>query len=88
MGLDSSLQWAEKVGSDPTCVVNAIQIRMLNHLWQGNVRLADICRRDAELLRIQNATRQWSEGSHLPQEVAAHAAADDLTRPSRAASYA
>ncbi len=80
MGLDSSLQWAEKVGSDPTCVVNAIQIRMLNHLWQGNVRLADICRRDAELLRIQNATRQWSEGSHLPQEVAAHAAADDLTR--------
>jgi hypothetical protein len=80
MGLVSSLQWAEKVGTDPTCVVNAIQIRMLNHLCQGNVRLADICRRDAELLRIQNDTRQWSQGSHLPQEVAAHAAADDLTR--------
>lgn len=80
MGLESSLRWAQEVGSDPTCLVNAIQIRMLNYLWQGNVRLADVCRRDVELVRIQNDARQWSEGSHLPQEVAAHAAADDLTR--------
>jgi hypothetical protein len=80
MGLESSIEWAAKVGSDPTCAVNAMQIRMLHALWQGALETATRHGRQAEILRVQNSNRQWSEGSHLIVEVVAYAVLDDLTR--------
>ena len=60
--------------------VNGWITRMVYHAWLGQVREADRCRQRVELLRIQNSPRQYLEGGHLMPEIAAYAAASDLTR--------
>ena len=80
MGLDSALEYARKIETDPLHQVNALLIRMLHHLWQGDARAADSCKHQIELMRIQNSPRTLFEGTHLIGEIAAHAASDDLVR--------
>jgi hypothetical protein len=80
MGLDSTLAWAKAIEANPMYQVNAGLIRMVYHLWQGQVRDAEQCRQRVELLRIQNGSNQWLEGVHLMGEITAHAAALDLVR--------
>jgi len=80
MGLSSCLEYASKIESEPTLQVNAVQIRVLYHLWQGDFREALRLKHEIEILRIQNSPRQWYEGSHVLWQVTAFAAAEDLTR--------
>ncbi len=80
MGLDIALERARAIESDPLHKVNAVLITMLHHLWQGEVRAAEKCKQQVELLHIQNSGRQWFEGGHLMGELTAHAACDDLVR--------
>ncbi|HMI90517.1 MAG TPA: hypothetical protein VK509_04095, partial [Polyangiales bacterium] len=80
MGIASALDWAEQLEREPTVEVDAVLVRMVYHLWQGNAREAERCKRRVEVLRVQNAPRQMPEGTHLLAEVAAHAATTDLMR--------
>jgi tetratricopeptide (TPR) repeat protein len=80
LGLDSSLAIAKTIEADPMYQVNALLIRMLYHLWQGNTREADKLRQRVDLIRIQSSPKQWFEGTHLLGQIVAGAAADDLTR--------
>lgn len=80
MGLDSSLAWAAQIEAEPLYQVNAVQIRMLYHLWRGDAREAARCKREVDLLRIQRSARQFFEGTHLMWQIVAHASTADLTR--------
>ena len=80
MGHPASLEWAGRIEHDPSHQVNAVQIRMLYHLFQGDIREASRNERQVELLRIQNSGRQWFEGSHLLPQIIAYALSSDLTR--------
>jgi hypothetical protein len=83
MGLEKSLERAKAVESSPLHEMNAIRIRMLYALWQGDVAEADRHESQAELLAIERARRQTNEGGHLLRQLLAHAAMDDLTRVKR-----
>ncbi|HKP62935.1 MAG TPA: protein kinase [Polyangiales bacterium] len=83
MGLDSSLTWADQIQADPLFHVNAVLIRMLHQLWQGNAQEAERLRDELELLRVQSSARQAFENTHLLWQVTAHAAMEDLTRLKR-----
>jgi tetratricopeptide (TPR) repeat protein len=85
MGLASSLTWADEIEGHRLHQVNAVLIRMLYHLWQGDVRAADRCRHEAERLRVQGTQRQFSSGMHLLGEIVAHGIAGDLTGVKQAA---
>jgi hypothetical protein len=78
MGLDSALMWAERTAAHPEYQLNAVQTRMLHHLYQGDLRAADQCKKQAERLRLQ--TLQLYDSSHLLWELAAYSIAGDLTR--------
>jgi hypothetical protein len=83
MGLASSQSWADKIQADPLFRVNAVLIRMLYQLWQGNAQEAERLRDELELLRVQSSARQAFENTHLLWQVTAHAAMEDLTRLKR-----
>jgi hypothetical protein len=80
MGLPIALERAKAIENEPLLQVNARLITMLHHLWQGDVRAAERCKQEVELLRIQNSARQFFEGGHLMGELCAYAASDDLLR--------
>jgi tetratricopeptide (TPR) repeat protein len=84
MGLASSLTRADELAEERLHKVNAVLIRMLYHLWQGDVRAAERCRQEAERLRIQGTQRQFATGMHLLPEIVAHGIASDLTGVKRA----
>jgi hypothetical protein len=83
MGLERSLERAQVVESSPLHEVNAIRIRMLYALWQGDVTEADRYESQAELLAVERPRRQTNEGGYLLRQLPAHAAMDDLTRVKR-----
>ena len=83
MGLASSLGWADKIQTDLLFQANAMMIRMLYQLWQGNSQEADRMKAENDGLRIQSSNRQSFENTHLLWQVTAHAAMDDLTRLKR-----
>jgi hypothetical protein len=77
--------WAAQIEGEPLYTVQASQIRMVHALWEGRVHDADKHKAHFELLRIQNAPRNISDGAHLIACVTAHATSDDLTRIKQAA---
>jgi hypothetical protein len=79
-GMASCLHWANQISAHPTYAVNAVLIRMLHHVFHGDARAADECRRSAERLRAQNVGRAVYEGQQLIGEVQAYALSGDLTR--------
>jgi hypothetical protein len=78
IGLASSLEWVDRLSSHPGYQLNAMQTRMLYHLFQGNIHAADECKRHVEKLRLQSL--QLYETSQLVWEVTAYTIAEDLTR--------
>ncbi|HEX3596275.1 MAG TPA: AAA family ATPase [Polyangiaceae bacterium] len=63
---------------------SAALIRMVGHVWQGDVKEADRCKKHVELLQIQtSASRILSDGTHLISELVAYALMNDLTRVKR-----
>jgi hypothetical protein len=83
MGLASSLAWAEKIQADSLFHVNAVLVRMMYQLWQGNSQEADRLKVEHDSLRIQSSGRHAFENTHLLWQVTAHAAMDDLARLKR-----
>jgi hypothetical protein len=80
MGLKACLSWASQVETEPLYQVNAVHIRMLYHLFQGNTREAVRCQHQVDLLKIQGSARQFFEGTHLIWQIVAYASSSDLTR--------
>ncbi len=78
MGLESSLEFVVELEKDPFFSTNALQIRMLYHLWQGDAEQAERCNQEMEVLQIQRSPVQLYEGFYLSRELTAHALADDL----------
>ena len=83
MGRRSSLDFADEIESHPLCESFAVVIRMVCHLWQGDLREAERCQKKAEMLQIQSGSRQAFGAQQLLLELAAYALADDLTRVKR-----
>ena len=83
MGLEATLDRVRVLEGSPLHEVNAKRIRMLYHLWQGDLAEAERLRGEAEVLTVEKARRQTNEGAHLPRELQAHALAEDLTRVKR-----
>lgn len=79
MGLESSLDFADRIGIEPTFEVNAMLIRMLYYLWQGDTKKTKHYRRRAEILQIQKGSIHLHEGAQLSREIMAYALSDDLT---------
>ncbi|HKP55634.1 MAG TPA: serine/threonine-protein kinase [Polyangiales bacterium] len=70
--------WAEILDADPMQRVNAMYLRKVARLQQGDLDGAERCRKQAELLALQSSTRQMFN-SLLGLEISVHAAAWDLT---------
>jgi tRNA A-37 threonylcarbamoyl transferase component Bud32 len=83
MGLPGSVSMATELETDALYHVNAWQVRMVFHLWQGQVREAEHCQKQVDLLKIQNSPRQWADDGHLIGEVTAHAAIGGLMQVKR-----
>ncbi len=79
-GVATALDWADKIEVDPRFRVNAMRVRMVYALRQGDAAGAEEYRKRIELLKIQNTPIQYFEGAHVFTELLAHAAADDLLR--------
>jgi tetratricopeptide (TPR) repeat protein len=80
LGLPSSLAWAAHLDNEPLHQINWFQIRMLYHLWLGQVHEADKVKDQLDLVRMQAGPRSLSDGPYLVGRITANAAADDLTR--------
>ncbi|HVW30857.1 MAG TPA: protein kinase [Polyangiaceae bacterium] len=80
MGLPQCLERAKLLDASPLYQSNAVRIRMLYALWQGDVTEAGKYKKQVELLTIERARRQSNEGGHLLRELLGHAVMDDLTR--------
>jgi hypothetical protein len=80
MGLETCLQWAAELESDPLFQVNALQVRVLHRLWQGDCLQAESAQREVDARRIESGARQNHEKAHLLWQVTAHAGMEDLTR--------
>ncbi len=78
LGRSTRREWGLRTAAHPAFQVNAVATRGLYHLFQGDVRAADQCRRQVERLRIE--TRQMYDGASLTWEIVAHVIAEDLTR--------
>ncbi|MDD9946413.1 MAG: serine/threonine-protein kinase [Myxococcales bacterium] len=78
MGMASALAWAERMGEDPLHRVNALRVKTNYYLTVGDALRAKECRREAELLRIQNAPVQFFEGVDLFRYFPPAAISDDL----------
>lgn len=80
MGLESSLARAQTIEQSPLHEVSAAYVRLLYHLWQGDVREADRWKERVEVLNVERVRPQGADGAHLIRELPAHAAMENLTR--------
>jgi hypothetical protein len=78
LGLLSAMSWAEVLDRDPLQRVNAMQLRRVVRLQQGDAEGAERYRTQAELLAAQAVTRQMFTNT-LTSELNAQALAHDLT---------
>lgn len=83
LGLRSCLERARELEPHAMYELNAKQLRMLHHLWQGDFADVERLRREVELLRVQSTERQAFDNQHLMAEAVAHALAEDLTQMKR-----
>jgi hypothetical protein len=78
LGLMSAMSWAELLDRDPLQKVNAMYIRRVVRLQQGDAEGAEHYRKQAELLAAQASSRQMFNNS-LAVQLGAYAMAHDLT---------
>ncbi|MDH5671414.1 MAG: serine/threonine-protein kinase [Myxococcales bacterium] len=79
MGLRSCLEQADHCALEPFYQANALQMRMIHDLWQGDIVGAERNRREVEVLRIRNWVGRLLEGTHLIWQLTALTLSDDLT---------
>jgi tetratricopeptide (TPR) repeat protein len=77
-GLESASAWADILDQEPLQQVNAMYLRKVVRLQQGDLEGAERFRKQAELLALQSSSRQMFTNM-LSLEIAVHAAAWDLT---------
>jgi tetratricopeptide (TPR) repeat protein len=77
LGLDSANEWVELLDHDPTQRVNALYLRKVTCLHQGDVEGAERWRKQAEIVALQTPMRQMFTNV-VVAELWAHAASDDL----------
>jgi hypothetical protein len=85
MGRAASLERAKTIESEPIFVIQAMFIRHIYLVWQGDSDEADRYKKQIEIARIESNARTLFEGQHLLSELVAYALCDDLTRVKRAA---
>ncbi|HKU40992.1 MAG TPA: protein kinase [Polyangiales bacterium] len=78
-----SLDAAAEMEKYPTLQSNAWLVRMVAALWRGDSHEAERCRKQFDMARIQNSSTQAFESVHLPWQLTAYAAMEDLTRIKR-----
>jgi hypothetical protein len=78
LGMLSAIRWVELLDADPLQRVNAMYLRKVVRLQQGDLEGAERCRKQAELLVLQSSARQMFN-TLLALELSVHAAAWDLT---------
>lgn len=79
MGLESALQWASEIETDPLYQVSGLQIRSLYYLWQGDNQQANRYSKQTEWVRIQVAPVEVFPNTNSTFELAAYALTDDLS---------
>jgi hypothetical protein len=82
MGRPSCLGRIAAIEQERSAAGQAMLIRYLYYVWQGDRREAARCKRQAEVLLIESRAHN-SEGQHLFSELCAFALADDMTRVRR-----
>jgi len=78
LGLKSAMSWADILDKDPLQKVNAMHIRKIVRLQQGDPEGAERFRKQAEVLAAQASSRQMFTNT-LTLELSAYALANDLT---------
>ena len=79
----SALDRARAVAESADHRVNAWHIRYIVNLFRPNARAAEECRREIELLQLQEGPRQFGEGLSMETEIIALIRTDDLLAVSR-----
>jgi len=83
LGRAACIEAADQIEKHQGWQSNAWVIRMVHQLWQGDAQEAERSHKQFELARVQNSASQTFEGMHLPWQLAAHVAMEDLTRIKR-----
>jgi serine/threonine-protein kinase len=83
MGVTPDPAMLRELETDAFYEPSALLVRMVSHVWRGEVQEADRRKKDVELLQIQTRPRTMSDGTHLLSELVAYAFMDDLTRVKR-----
>lgn len=78
IGTSDALLTANELETSPLYEVSAWYVRMLYHLTRAEIAAAERCRRNAELVRVQNHAHQLLDGGHLPIELCAHVMAANV----------
>jgi hypothetical protein len=77
-GVGAPVEWGARVAEHASFQVNAVETRVVQHLYLGDIASAEQCKRQAERMRLE--TRQLYDASALSLEIVAHVIAEDLTR--------
>jgi tetratricopeptide (TPR) repeat protein len=83
MGCPPNAGFMKELEADAFYESSAVLVRMVTHVWRGDVTGADLCRREVTFLQIRSMSRQMTDGTHLQSELVAYALMDDLTRVKR-----
>ncbi|HEX4339560.1 MAG TPA: serine/threonine-protein kinase [Polyangiaceae bacterium] len=83
MGVPPDAATMRELEADAFYEASAALVRMVEHVWQGDVTEAERCKKQIELLQIQAASRAINDGTHLLSELIAYAFMNDLTRVRR-----
>jgi hypothetical protein len=83
-GVGARVEWGVRVADHASFRVNAVETRVVQHLFLGDIASAEQCKRQAERMRLE--TRQLYDASALSLEIVAHVIAEDLTRVRQALS--
>jgi serine/threonine protein kinase/predicted ATPase len=79
IGIPSCLTRADEIEPEPVMQLNAWHVRLIYYLRQGDTQQINHCRKQLELLRIQNSPWQFYEGTHYYPELTAYVSHDDLS---------
>jgi tetratricopeptide (TPR) repeat protein len=78
LGDSRSFTFADQLEAMPSFRINAWRVRQIAHLYRGDAQQAEQCRRQVELLLIQQGTSQALRGTTLETEFMCYASSDDL----------
>ena len=79
----SCLERANALERDPIFAIQAMFIRHIYLVWQGETEEADRYKQQIEIARLERNARSPFDGQHLLSELVAYALCDDLTRVKR-----